>query len=445
MSSMHLALFSSILGTSYAGWRHPETLATSDYDWKWHKELAQRAEQAKFDLIFIADKLMIEDTLENTFNSNTTSRVTGWPDAITLMSSLAAVTEKIGVAGTFSSTFLQPYVVARMLATLDNLSGGRVGWNIVTSSNDREAQNFDSKATLLHHDKRYEKAGEFIEAIKALWDTWEDDAILIDKAAGSFADKSKIHYANFEGEFFNIKGPLNVPRPVQGHPVTIQAGGSGNFVNLAARTADAVFTTERSSLEAGKEYYAQFKSKVISNGRHPDELKILQGLTPIIGRTEKEAKEKFETLLELQTPQMTFSHLSSTMNYDWSQHDLDDLVPNILDQIERRERFTPMIQHAVDEKLTLRQFARWFTSSGLKLVGTPSYVADHMAKVYKEKVADGFIIGAAYSPGGAYDIFDSLVPELQARGVFRTEYDGTTLRDHFGLKRPANAAHKVLT
>lgn len=443
MTSMHLALFLDAVGTHYAGWRYPDAKSTGPFDFAIHKELAQKAEKAKFDMVFMADKLSIADTFENDFKTTVTYSRTGYPEPLTLMAALATVTEKIGIAGTVSSSFLPPFLVARMLASMDHLSGGRIGWNVVPSTSDGEAYNFNSKEPLLDYERRYDKVEEFIRAVKVLWDTWEDDALIMNKETGIFADANKIHYANFEGEFFNIRGPLNTPRPVQGHPVTIQPGGSSSFIHLASKTADAVFIAEQPSLGAAQDFYQRFKAQVVENGRNVSEVKVLPGLSPIIGRTEKEAQEKLEVLKELHHPLMTFTHLSSTMNYDWSQHDLDDLVPNILDKIERKERFANFIHHAVNNKMTLRQFAKWVASSGQVLAGTPSSIADHMTRFYKEKAVDGFILMPAYIPGGADDIFECIVPELQERGVFRTEYEGATLRNHLGLNRPENNIYKA--
>lgn len=435
---MHLALFSSPVGTLYSSWRYPETKVNSLFDIKQYVKIAQAAEKAKLDMIFIADKLSIADSYGNDFNQTVSFNVSTWPEPLTLMATLAAVTEKIGVAGTVSSTFLQPYPIARMLASMDLFSKGRVGWNVVTSTSHGESRNFNSKEELLNHATRYEKAEEFIKVIKSLWDTWEDDAIKLDQSSGVVADANKVHYANFEGDYFTVKGPLNIPRPIQGHPVTIQAGGSTSFIELASKTADMIFAAEQPSLEAAQAFYKKFKAKVVKNGRNAHEVKVILGLTPIIGRSMKEAKEKAEMFLELQHPITTFTHLSSTMNYDWSQHHLDDLVPNMLDQIERKERFGPMIHHAVEKKMTLRQFAQYVVSHVHAVVGTPDTIADQMAKFYKEKAVDGYILMPSHIPGGAEEIFEQLVPELQGRGVFREDYNGETLRDHLGLPRPEN-------
>lgn len=436
--SMHLALFLEAKGCHYSGWRINQDLKTEAIDWKVYKNLAKNAEKAKLDMIFMADKLSIEDTYGGNYETAVTYRVTERPEPMTVLAALSAVTEHIGIGGTISSTFAEPFHVARTLATLDHISSGRAAWNVVTSTSDGESNNFTKREHLLSHAERYQKAEQFMEAVKLLWDTWEDDALIEDKQAGIYADKNKIHYANYESECFNVKGPLNVPRSPQGHPVTIQAGGSTPFMNLAAKHANIVFAAEQSSLESGQKFYQAMKEKVRAHHRDPEELKILPGFQPVVGRTEKEARERFEMLKELHNPMATLTHLSSTMNYDWSQHQLSDPFPDILDKIERRDRFSYMLNKARDENMTVEGFAKWIGSSGYMVYGTPDSIADHMARWYLEKAVDGFVVMPPYVPEASDDFFELVVPELQSRGVFRSEYTGSTLREHLGLRRPAN-------
>ncbi|MCC3701846.1 NtaA/DmoA family FMN-dependent monooxygenase [Rouxiella badensis] len=435
MSSMHLALFLDPTGCHYSGWRIPAANPVpAASEWSVLKALTLKAEAAKFDMVFMADKLSIDDIYNDSFNDAVQYRITERPEPFSVLSALGAVTEKIGLAGTVSSSFIQPFAAARTLATLDHLTGGRAAWNVVTSTSDAEARNFGQ--TLLSHEQRYLKAEAFIHAVRTLWDTWDDNAILANRKSGVYADGSRIRYADIDNDWFKVKGPLNVPRSPQGHPVTIQAGGSGPFTALAAREADAIFAAEKSDLASAQKYYADLKSRVVEHGRAADSLKVLPGLQPIVGDTQKEADEILAELTQLHHPLATLTHLSNTMNYDWGQHHLDDLVPDIAALLGRRERFEPMLNHARNNGMTLRDFAKWVARSGFIVAGTADSLAERMTTWYRERAVDGFVIMPPFVPAASDAFFSKVVPLLQERGVFRREYTADTLRGHLGLERP---------
>ncbi|WP_456311256.1 NtaA/DmoA family FMN-dependent monooxygenase [Serratia proteamaculans] len=432
--SLHLALFLDATGCHYSGWRMPGAERPSPTDWHVLKSLALKAEAAKFDLIFMADKLSIDDVYGGSVTDAVRYRVTERPEPFAVLSALGAVTEKIGLAGTISSSVIQPFAAARTLATLDHLTGGRAGWNVVTSTSDAEAANYGQ--TLLSHDQRYQKAAAFIQAVRTLWDSWADDAIVADRESGVYAHGERIRYAGIETPWFTSRGPLNLSRPPQGHPVTFQAGGSGPFMALAAREADAVFAAEKPDLASAQAYYAQLKAQVVAQGRTADSLKILPGLQPVIGRTQKEADELLAELTRLHHPLATLTHLSNTMNYDWAQHDLDGPMPDIADRLARRERFAPMLNQARAQGMTVRQFTRWIAGSGFTVAGTASALAERIALWYQQRAVDGFVVMPPWVPGASDAFFNEVVPLLQERGVFREEYQSDTLRGHLGLERP---------
>ena len=433
--SMHLALFLDATGCHYAGWRMPGAARPNPTDWPLLKSLALKAEAAKFDLLFMADKLSIDDVYGDSVVEAVKHRVTERPEPFTVLSALGAVTDKIGLAGTVSSSVYQPFAAARTLATLDHLTGGRAGWNVVTSTSDAEAANYGQR--LLGHEQRYHKADAFIQAVRALWDSWADDAIIGDRENGLYARGERIRYANIDTPWFSSRGPLNISRPPQGNPVTFQAGGSGPFMELAARQADAVFAAEKPDLASAQAYYQQLKARVRANGREEDSLKILPGLQPVIGRTQKEAEELLAELNRLHHPLATLTHLSNTMNYDWAQHALDEPVPDIVGQLARRERFAPMLSHARAQRMTLRQFTKWIAGSGFIVAGTADSLADRMAEWYRQRAVDGFVVMPPWVPEASDAFFNQVIPRLQDRGVFRHDYTSATLRGHLGLTRPA--------
>lgn len=437
---LHLALFVSHAGTHLAGWRLPGADAGNALDMRSYQRLAEQAEAAKLDMLFVADKLALDDIHGGSFDAAVSWRPTGSPEPLALLSALSVLTSRIGLGATISTSYHAPYHVARQFATLDHFSGGRAAWNAVTSVNDGEARNFGHDQHL-DHATRYAKAAEFIDVVRSLWDTWDDDAIVADKASGRYLDASRLRYADHEGEWFKVRGPLNLPRPPQGHPVLIQAGVSSAFQGLAAKNAEVVFAVQ-SSLEKGKVFYRDFKAQVEAHGRTREAVKVLPGLYPIIADTDEQAQALAAQLDELILPIAGLAFMSASMNYDLAQHDPKAPVPDIREHIRgSKGRFDVVIGNAIEAGWTLEQLGRWYASSlaFVKMIGSPQTVADQMQQWLEEEGADGFVVMPPYMPDGAERFLTQVVPELQKRGVFRTEYEGTTLREHLGLVVPGVA------
>ncbi|WP_028563005.1 LLM class flavin-dependent oxidoreductase [Paenibacillus pinihumi] len=426
-------------GGNISSWRHPLTDVQGLLDFNYYKKIVQTAERGKFDMFFYADELYVWDRFESGISHANSIR----PEPFTLLAALAAATEHIGLAATVSSTYNEPYHVARKLATLDYFSNGRAAWNIVTSRTDEEARNF-GREQHLEHGTRYERAGEFIDVTQGLWDSWEDDALLLDKESGYFADKEKLHNLQHKGSHFQVHGPLNVTRPPQGYPVLIQAGASEAGKELAAAKSEIVFAPISSfsaeGLRAGQQFYEDIKGRMAKYGRSRDALKILPGIMPIIGRTEEEAKEQLALIESLTPPQLGLDLLSHYLGQDISSYPLDEPLPirPDLDQFNQSKSLLKSILELMDdEQLTLRQLYGRLTNR-LGLAGTPEQIADFMEEWFLQGAADGFNVSFPHLPGGINDFVELVVPELQRRGVFRTEYTGRTLRDHLSLQRPAN-------
>lgn len=434
---LHLALFVSHAGTHLAGWRLPEAQTGNALDIRWYQKLAEKAEAARLDMLFVADKLALDDIHGGSFDAAVSWRPNGSPEPLALLSALSVLTSRIGLGATISTSYHQPYHAARQFATLDHFSGGRAAWNAVTSVNDGEARNFGFDQHL-GHAERYAKAAEFLDVVRELWDSWEEDAILADKASGRYADPGKLHYLNHDGEHFKVRGPLNLPRPPQGHPVLIQAGVSPAFQSLAARNAEVVFPVQ-STLEKAQAFYRTFKQQVVDAGRLADDVKVLPGLYPIIADTDEQAHELAARLDESILPIAGLAFMSASMNYDLAQHDPKAPVPDIREHIRgSKGRFDVVIGNAIEAGWTLEQLGRWYASSlaFAKFIGSAQTVADQMQQWLEQGAADGFVIMAPYMPGGAERFLEQVVPELQRRGLFRTEYQGTTLREHLGLRKP---------
>lgn len=420
-------------GHHVAAWRHPNAGASRVVDVKYYQEMARTAERGKLDLVFFADTLGVPN-YNSFFDHNVTIRL----EPLTLLASLAAVTSHIGLAATATTTYNEPFHVARMFSSLDHISGGRTGWNVVTSALADEAMNF-SKEYHLEHSLRYERAKEFLKVVTGLWDSWEDDAFLFDKESGHFADSSKMHVLHHRGEHFNVRGPLNISRAPQGYPVIIQAGSSEEGQNLAAQTAELVFTAQP-TLERAQAFYAGLKAKVAAFGRSTNELLIMPGVFPVIGATEQEAKDKLEQLQELIHPAVGIDVLSRKLGHDISGYPLDEPLPDLPESNGDKSRNHLLIDIARKEGLTIRElYMRVAGSRGHHtVVGTPAQVADHLEEWFVKQGADGFNIMSPFLPDGLDEFVDLVVPELQRRGLFRTEYEGTMLRDHLGLSRPHN-------
>jgi len=362
-------------------------------------------------------------------------------EPFTLLSALSQVTERIGLVATGSTTFDAPYHIARRFASLDHLSNGRAGWNIVTTSNPDAALNFGLDEHM-EHGERYERAREFYDVVTGLWDSWADDAFIRDVESGVFFDPEKMHVLGHKGEFLKVKGPLNIARPVQGWPVIVQAGASESGRKLASETAEAVFTAQ-SNLEAGKQFYADVKGRMEKLGRKREHMKILPACFVVIGDTVEEAKAKRAKLDSLVNYANAIASLSIALGTDASKFDPDGPLPEIPDTNASKSGRDRAIAAAKRDNLTVRQLAqRMGGYSGLAMVGTPKTIADEMQKWLEEEGSDGFTIMFPYLPGGLDDFCQRVVPELQARGLFRKEYEGATLREHLGLPRPENRFFK---
>ncbi|WP_043358884.1 LLM class flavin-dependent oxidoreductase [Belnapia sp. F-4-1] len=431
---LHLNLFIQGIGHHEAAWRHPDTNPADMMDIGYYQRLAQQAEAAKFDAVFIADALAVNANIEfGPFNN--------FFEPLTLLAAVAAVTTHIGVIGTASTTYGEPYDIARRFASLDRVSRSRAGWNIVTSSNEHAAQNFGHD-THLQHSRRYARATEFLEVAMALWDSWEDGAIVADRVAGRFVDRARVHAIDHMGENFRVRGPLDFPRPPQGYPVLVQAGSSHDGREFASRFAEAIYTAQNTLLDA-QAFYADVKIRMLNYGRTPDQLCILPGLAPIIGRTTSEAKERQQELNEYIVPQYGLHMLSKNMNIDLFSYPLDGPLPELppVEEINGgKSRFQVYVDMAKRGNLTIRQLlhAIAFGRGHDTFAGTPAEIADHMEEWFTGGACDGFNLLAPNLPADFIAFVELVLPELRRRGLFRTEYSGSTLRDHFGLQRPAN-------
>jgi N-acetyl-S-(2-succino)cysteine monooxygenase len=436
---LHLNVFIMNAGHHEAAWRHKQTEPQNITDIRYFQRLAQIAERAKFDSLFLADGLAVSKNIKH-------GAFVGL-EPFTLLSALAAVTEHIGLIGTVSTTYNEPFHVARKFASLDHISKGRAGWNIVTSGGENEAKNF-SKDSHLEHSKRYDRAREFLEVTTGLWDSWEDEAIVIDRDSGTLADPSKVHEINHVGDTFKVRGPLNIPRSPQGYPVLVQAGSSEDGKEFAAQYAEAIFTAQQTLGEA-QQFYSDVKARLAKYGRLPEQLLILPGICPIIGSTESEAKEREQELNELTVPEYGLNQLSTMVGVDLFTYPLDGPLPelpNLKDINGNKSRFQLVVDLANREQLTIRQLLhRLAGGRGHRtFAGTAIQIADQLEEWFLNGASDGFNVMPPYLPGGLEEFAELVVPELQRRGLFRTEYSDTTLRGHFGLSRPANQYAKTV-
>lgn len=431
---MHLgAFFQTFLGHHLAAWRYPETKTEEVTSLSLYKEIAQLSEQGKFDILFLADVLAHNDE-----DIAYTPQIR--LEATAVMAALASVTSKIGLVATLSTTFNHPFNVARKFATIDHLSGGRAAWNVVTTAHDHEAENF-GLAQQIDHALRYEQGAEFVDVTRKLWDSWEDDTLLFNRETGQFLDASKIHSINHEGKYYKVKGPINIPRPPQGYPVLVTASASEDGREFAAKYADILFTLAPSTVNEGKAVYDEIKKKVVKHGRDPQQLAIMPGIVPFVGKTQKEAEEKYEHFQELILPQLGIGWLSRYVEHDLSQYDPHDYLPELknIDQVNGEiGRFEKLSDLAKSENWTIQQLANYFVRSQghLFVVGSGEVVADKLSEWFLNGACDGFNVKFPYFPGGVKDFVDYTIPELQNRGLFRTEYEGNTLRENLGLDFP---------
>lgn len=432
-------------GNHVASWLHPGSQIDAGTNFQHYVEVAQIAERAKLDAIFLADAVAVRDG-----NLDVLSR---WPqymvffEPTTLIAGLAAMTKNLGFIATATTSYNEPYNVARRFASLDHISGGRAGWNVVTSANLSEAWNF-GRDEHYEHGYRYQRAREFVEVVLGLWDSWDDDAFLRDRKSARYFDPAKVHTLNHVGEFFKVRGPLNLARPPQGHPVIAQAGSSEPGKDLAAETAELVFTSQN-SLARSQAFYADVKGRMAKFGRRPDALKIMPGLNPIVGRTESEAREKHEYLQSLIQPSVGLELLKTACGgFDLSNCDLDKPLPDgIPESNASKTTLKELYRMTKEDGLTLRQlFQRYAGARGQRtVVGTPEQIADDMEHWFKSEAVDGFLLQPSYLPGGFSDFTTTVIPELQRRGLFRREYEGSTLRENLGLERPVSRYQRTVS
>jgi alkanesulfonate monooxygenase len=433
---MKLGCFLDGTGHHVAAWRDPDVDAHGRQSLAHYLDIARLAERGKFDLLFMADTNATfgADDVESWTRTTAASRL----EPITLLGAIAAVTERIGLVATATTTYFEPFHVARFFASLDQMSGGRAGWNLVTSLAVAEAYNF-GREMHPHHGDRYARAREFAKVVLGLWDSWEDGAVIADKESGIYLDRSKLHFLNHRGKHFSVRGPLTVHRSPQGHPVIVQAGQSDDGRDLAGETAEVTFTVQQ-DLEAGRAFYADIKRRAAAYGRPPSAIKVMPGVMTVIGHTRAEAADKYERLQGLLSPELAIKDLSSHFGLDLSAYPLDGPVPDPDPGVEQKGRVKVMVELARRENLTIRQlYKRVYGQRGHRVViGTPAEVADALESWFRAGAADGFNIMPLTFRRGLEDIVDLLIPELQRRGLFRKEYEGKTLRENLGLPYPEN-------
>jgi alkanesulfonate monooxygenase len=431
---LKLGAFMRPVSIHTGAWRYPGAIPDANFNFPVLKRLIQKLEAGKFDAFFMADHLAVLNMpIEALKRSHT---VTSF-EPFTLLSALAAVTENIGLVATGSTTFDAPYHVARRFASLDHISGGRAGWNIVTTSNPDAALNFGLDDHM-EHAERYKRAREFYDVVTGLWDSFADDAFVRDAESGIYVDPDKIHVLDHKGTYLKVRGPLNIARPVQGWPVIVQAGASDDGRQLAAETAEAVFTGGGHIGDAQK-LYADIKGRMDKLGRNRDHLKILPGAFVVVGETVDEAKEKRALLDSKVHYANAIASLSIMIGTDASGFDPDGPLPEIPETNASKSGRQRVIDLAAREKLTVRQLAQRLGGyGGSAFIGTPKTIADQMEEWLMTDASDGFNIMFPFLPAGLDDFVDKVVPELQRRGIFRREYEGTTLRENLGLPRPKN-------
>jgi FMN-dependent oxidoreductase (nitrilotriacetate monooxygenase family) len=434
-NQMHLGGFVVAGPGRPGGWRYPQS-ENGWLDIDYYRRLAQVLERGRFDLAFFADILAVPNRYAGSHDSQLRYGALGSLrlEPMQVLATMAAATRHLGLAATKSTSYYEPFDVARGFATLDHLSGGRAAWNIVTSFQDAEARNF-SREQHVAREKRYDRADEFLEVTHKLWDSWEDDALVADRETPLFAEPSKVHAVQHRGEWFNVDGPLNVPRPPQGYPVLIQAGASDRGRDFAARWSDVIFVTHY-SLDSALSFYKEMKARAAAQGRNPRDLKILPGITPLVGETDAIVAEKRKLLGSLIEPVSGLTTLSYHLDVDLSVYPMDEPLPHL--KVPGVTGHYDEMREASDKSgKPLSEIGRMYANryEG-DFLGTPAAIADKMQEWFAAGACDGFMIAAPWQPGGFEDFVHLVVPELQRRGIFRKEYDGVTLRDHLDLPRP---------
>ena len=427
----------------YSGsWRHPAT-EHGFLDAGYYQKLGRTLEEGCLDMMFFDDRLAMPGIYGGSVAEAV--RLGARPiklDLSVVLGLVAGATRHIGLGATYSTTYYTPFHVARTFATLDHLSAGRAAWNVVTSVNDGEARNFGIDAHL-GHDARYDRADEFMEATTGLWDTWDDDALVLDRAGGTFADPGKVHELGYAGEHFTVQGPLTVPRSPQGRPVILQAGSSGRGRDFAARWAELIFTGAP-NVDIARTQYKDQKDRIADGGRSPDSVRFLPMAYTVVGESRAHAEEREQVFLnDLVDPMASLTLLSEVMNYDFSSHALDDpITDELIASVSGIRGLVQNMRQHIGDTVTLADLAghRATLLQGPRFVGTGPDVADQMEEWFTSGACDGFVLAATHVPGAYEDVVRMVVPELQRRGVFRDRYTGATLRENLGLERPAVAA-----
>jgi N-acetyl-S-(2-succino)cysteine monooxygenase len=438
---MKLGAFIHETGQHVAAWRHPGAYAESGTVFAQAADVARTAERGLFDLLFLADSAAV-----SVFGSQDSRGRMGKTvkfEPITVLSALAAVTSHLGLVATCSSTYSEPYTLARQFASLDQISGGRGGWNLVTSNNEAEAFNHGRETHYAHAD-RYDRAAEFADVVMGLWDSWDEDAFIRDQESGVYYDPSKMHVLNHRGKHFSVRGPLNVARSPQGRPVLVQAGASDTGRDLAARMAEVVFTAQ-TTFEQAAEFYGDIMGRLPRHGRTRQDVKVLPGIYPVVARTEAEARAKFDFLQSLIHPSVGLAVLEHTIGVKLTDYPLDGPVPEMADTNGPLSRQRLLLEAARRDKLTLWELC--LLNAGprghLLAIGTPQQIADVMEHWFQNGACDGFNVMPAWLPGSLTDFVDMVIPELQRRGLYRTAYEGTTLRENLGLPMPGSRFQAV--
>ncbi len=430
---MSLALF-LFPGYHFGAWRLPEAVPELDLGIDHYVRAAQLAEEGKMDAIFFEDQAAIPRS-NNILAGDTFAAASPRGihfDPMVLLPALAMVTKHLGLAGTATTSFNDPYSVARRFASIDFISKGRAGWNMVTSFNENEAQNFGLDA-LADHATRYERAGEFVDVVTGLWESWEKGAITRDKESGVYFDVAKMHFLQHKGKFFNVRGPLTMDRSPQVRPVILQAGASEPGRGLAARTADVVFTLQ-TNIEEARAFRADIRARAVSFGRDPDKIKVLPGITPFVGRSDQEAQESRERMRDLIPEDLALGYLMQHAGVDLRQYDLNGPMPDLPDSNAGKTHREAILNYARRNNLSILQTARHFGQGNhMPIIGSPATIADTLQHWKETGACDGFLVVPPYFPGGVEDFVRQVIPVLQGRGVFRKEYSGPHLRDHLGV------------
>jgi len=434
LKQLRLGAFMRPVSIHTGAWRYPGAAADANFNFPLIKQMIQTLERGKFDAFFMADHLAVLNMPVEALKRSHT--VTSF-EPFTLLSALAGVTEHIGLMATASTTYDEPFHIARRFASLDHISGGRAGWNIVTTGNPESAWNF-GREDHMDHDERYRRAREFYDVVTGLWDSWADDAFIRDVPSGTFFDPEKLHFLNHKGKYLAVRGPLNIARPIQGWPVIIQAGASEPGRQLAAETAEVIFGSS-GTLASAQSFYADVKTRMDRLGRNRDHMKILPAAFVIVGDTMEQAREIRARLDSGVNYESAIASLSILLGTDASKFDPDGPLPEIPETNASKTGRAGAVNLAQRENLTVKQLAQRFGGyGGLAFVGTAASIADQMQEWLEQEACDGFNVMFPYLPGGLDDFVAKVIPELQRRGIFRRDYEGRTLRENLGLPRPKN-------